>query len=193
MPEHVRRAVVEKINHTRQGLQRTKWKPTEDVYICNVHYPDFIGPRRGYPDVLPIYFKRPTSYPTTISAPKKRKLLERRLPAKKSLISKVSEQHYDQLHSLQPCQFSEGSHSELHSMEMTECTSQSMEMAGEAPYSTEITESTTHSMEMTEYTSQNTEMAEESPYNTEATQETPRCPEMAEETPCSTEMNEDTP
>jgi len=54
MPEPVKQAVIEKINHTRQGLQRTKWKPTEDVFICNVHYPDFKGPCRGYPDVLPI-------------------------------------------------------------------------------------------------------------------------------------------
>jgi len=83
MPEHVRRAEVEKINHTQQGLQRTKWNP---VYFA---YPDFKGPSRGYSDVLTIYFRRPTSYPTTTSAPKKRRMLERRPPVKKSIRSSL--------------------------------------------------------------------------------------------------------
>ena len=51
MPEPVKRSVIEKINHTRQGLQRTKWQPKKEAVICNVHYPDFKGPTRVNPDV----------------------------------------------------------------------------------------------------------------------------------------------
>jgi len=67
-------------------LAKVKWKSTEDVFICNIHYPDFKGPSKGHSDVLPIYFKRLTSYPTTTSAPKKRRVLERRPPAAKKSI-----------------------------------------------------------------------------------------------------------
>ena len=41
MPELVKRAVIEKINHNRQGSQRIKWKPSQEAFICNVHYADF--------------------------------------------------------------------------------------------------------------------------------------------------------
>ena len=68
MSEPVKQSVIEKINHTRQGLQRAKWQPSKEAVICNVHYADFKGPTRVNPDVLPIYFKRPTSYPAATSA-----------------------------------------------------------------------------------------------------------------------------
>ena len=46
---------------------------------------DFKGP----PSVLPIYFKRSTSYPAATSAPMKRRLLERRPPPMKATRSRV--------------------------------------------------------------------------------------------------------
>ena len=77
MPEHVKRAVIEKVNITRQGPNRTKWKPTKETVICNMHYLHFKGPSRPDNDVIPIYFKRPRSNPATNYVPKKRRLLQR--------------------------------------------------------------------------------------------------------------------
>ena len=76
MSEPIKRATVEKINHTRISVQRTKWQPTKEAVICNVHYADFKGPSRVDPDILPIHFKRPASYPVA-TAPKKRRPLVR--------------------------------------------------------------------------------------------------------------------
>ena len=149
MPELVKRAVIEKINHTRQGLQRTKWQPSEEVAICNVHYADFKGPSRVNQDVLPIYFKKPTSYSATTSAPKKRRLLERRPLPKKPIRSKVldhsnAEQHYEELHSLQPCQHSQQPSEETYSDQHTH---QNMEMTDSDLHThqnTEMTDSDQH-------------------------------------------------
>ena len=44
---------------TRQGSRGTKWQPTKDSVICNVHYARFKGPTKDNKDVLPFNFKRP--------------------------------------------------------------------------------------------------------------------------------------
>jgi len=59
MPQQVQRAVIQKINLTRQGPRGTKWKPTKETVICNVHYAGFKGPTKDNKDDIPINFKRP--------------------------------------------------------------------------------------------------------------------------------------
>ena len=196
MPKLVKRAEIEKINHTRQGLQRTKWQPSEEVAICNVHYADFKGPSRVNQDVLPIYFKKPTSYSATTSVPKKRRLLERRPLPKKPIRSKVldhsnAEQHYEELHSLQPCQHSqqpsEETYSDQHTHQNTEMTDsdlhthQNTEMTDSDQHThqnTEITDSDQHTHQNTEmtdsdqHTYQNTEMTDSDQHTHQNTLET---------------------
>ena len=76
MPETVKRAVVQKINLTRQSPGGSKWLPSTEAVICNVHYLHFIGPTRGNKNLVPVYFKRPDSYPV-LPAPKKRRVIVR--------------------------------------------------------------------------------------------------------------------
>ena len=70
MPELVKQAVIEKINHIRQGLQQTKWQPPKQ------------GPSRVNNDILPIYYNRPSSYPAANSEPKKEKNLRKEATTK---------------------------------------------------------------------------------------------------------------
>ena len=79
MPQHVKRAVVLKINLTRQGPKGTKWQPTGESVICNVHYADFKGPTKDNKDVVPINFKRPSNYPSVSPAPKRKRLSKKSL------------------------------------------------------------------------------------------------------------------
>ena len=74
MPQHVKQAVVKKINATRQGPRGNNWRPTKESVICNVHYADLKGPNRDNNEVLPVNFKRPRRYPSSIPAPKRKKL-----------------------------------------------------------------------------------------------------------------------
>ena len=83
MPEHMKRAVIEKVNITRQGPQ--KWKPTKKTVICNMNYLNFKGPSRPDNNVIPISFKRPRSNPATNYVPKKRRLLQRATRAAENL------------------------------------------------------------------------------------------------------------
>ena len=76
MPEAVKRAVVQKINLTRQSPGGSKWLPTTEAVICNVHYLHFIGPTRGNKNLVPVYFKRPDSC-LVLPAPKKRRVIVR--------------------------------------------------------------------------------------------------------------------
>ena len=59
MPEHVKRAVVHKINLTRKDPKGRKWKPSKDAVICNVHYADYKGPSSENRELIPTNFKRP--------------------------------------------------------------------------------------------------------------------------------------
>ena len=155
MSEPVRRSVIEKINHTRQGLQRTKWQPSKEAVICNVHYADFKGPTRVNPDVLPIYFKRPSSYPAATSAPKQRRLLERRPPPVKATRSRVIDHSQHTQHSSED---SVNDHHAHHNMEITDSEQN-------AHQNTEISNSEQHAhhnMEITDSeqnTHQNTEIS----------------------------------
>ena len=74
MPEPIKRAVIQKINVTRQGPSGSKWKPSKDAVICNIHYLDFKGPSKENKDSVPVYFKRPNSY-TALPPPKKRRVI----------------------------------------------------------------------------------------------------------------------
>ena len=76
MPEPVKRAVTQKVNITRQGPSGSKWQPSKDAVICNIHYLDFKGPSKGNKDFVPVYFKRPESYPA-LPPPKKRRVIVR--------------------------------------------------------------------------------------------------------------------
>ena len=49
----------------------------QKTVICNMHYLNFKTPSRPDNNVIPIYFKRPRSDPTTNYVPKKRRLLQR--------------------------------------------------------------------------------------------------------------------
>ena len=153
MPELVKRAVIEKINHTRQGSQRTKWKPSQQAFICNVHYPDFKGPSRVNPDILPIHFKRPTSYPATTIVPKKRKLLERRPPPKKPTRSKIidAEVCNEQCHKSQPCQNIQQPSEELYSDQYTYHNTETVD-DDQHTHDTEMTDSDQHAHLDTEMT-----------------------------------------
>ena len=164
MPEPVKRSVIEKINHTQQGLQRTKWQPKKEAIICNVHYPDFKGPTRVNPDVLPIYFKRPTSYPAAISVPMKRRLLERRSPPVKAPRSRVIDHSQDTQHS------SEDSVSEQHAHHNTDISDSEQHIQ----QNTELADSEQHTHHNTEisdtHMQQTTELADSEQhthYNTE--------------------------
>ena len=53
MPEHMKRAVIKKVNITRQGPK--KWKSTKKTVICNMHYLNFKGPSRPDNNVIPIF------------------------------------------------------------------------------------------------------------------------------------------
>lgn len=158
MPEPIKRSVIEKINHTRQGLQRTKWQPKKEAVICNVHYPDFKGPTRVNPDVLPIYFKRPTSYPAAISVPMKRRLLERRSPPVKATRSRVIDHSQDTQHS------SEDSVSEQHAHHNTDIFDSEQHIQ----QNTELADSEQHTHHNTEisdtHIKQNTELADSELY-----------------------------
>ena len=90
MPHHVKQAVLQKINLTRQGPGGNKWRPTKDSVICNVHYENFKGPTRDSMDVVPIYFKRPRHYPSTISVPKRKKVTERRKQKPVQVVAQLS-------------------------------------------------------------------------------------------------------
>jgi len=72
MPNHVQRAVVAKINLTRQGPGGRKWNPNKDTVICNVHYADCKGPTREDRELLPINFKRPSHFSTPLPSKKSR-------------------------------------------------------------------------------------------------------------------------
>ena len=49
------------VNHiTSPG--RTKWLPPTDIVICNLNYKDFKGPSKESKDLIPVHFKRPSSY-----------------------------------------------------------------------------------------------------------------------------------
>ena len=108
MPDHVKQVVIEKINLTRQGGWQTKWQPSKEAVICNIHYADCKGPTRDESDVLPINFKRPRNYPVTSSAPKKRRTLERKSPPEKTTRRRrrasQAKQHSEQPYSSQEYQ-----------------------------------------------------------------------------------------
>lgn len=87
MPQHVKQAVVQKINLTRQGPRGNKWRPTKDSVICNVHYSGFKGPTKDVKDVFPVNFKRPRHYSSTIPAPKRKKVT---IPRKQKPVAKLS-------------------------------------------------------------------------------------------------------
>jgi len=70
MPQHIKQAVVNKINVTRQGPGGNNWQPTKESVIRKVHYPGFKGPTKDNTDILPINFKRPRHYPSTIQGRK---------------------------------------------------------------------------------------------------------------------------
>lgn len=76
MPEPVKQAVIQKINVTRQSLSGSKWQPSKDTVICNICYLDFKGPSRRNKDSVPVYFKRPNSYPA-LPPPKKGRVIVR--------------------------------------------------------------------------------------------------------------------
>jgi len=78
MPQHVQCAVIPKINLTRQGPTGTKWQPTKDIVICNVHYAGFKGPNKDKKDVIPINFKRPIHYPSIVPASKRKEVTTRK-------------------------------------------------------------------------------------------------------------------
>jgi len=70
--------MIQKINLTRQGPRGTKWKPTKETVICNVHYAGFKGPTKDNKDVIPINFKRPAHYSSIAPAPKREKVTTRK-------------------------------------------------------------------------------------------------------------------
>jgi len=74
MPKYVQRAVVAKINLTRQGPGGRKWNPNKDTVICNVHYTDCKGPTREDRELLPINLnlKRPSHFSTPLPSKKSR-------------------------------------------------------------------------------------------------------------------------
>ena len=41
MPPSIKRAVIQRINLTRQGPEQTRWKASSTAVICNMHYEDF--------------------------------------------------------------------------------------------------------------------------------------------------------
>jgi len=43
MPVPIKRAVIQRINFTRQGPEQSRWKASTEAVICNVHYVDFVG------------------------------------------------------------------------------------------------------------------------------------------------------
>ena len=60
MPEPVKRAVITKVNLTRQGPGGRRWQPGKDAVICNVHYKDHQGPSCDNRNLVPVHFKRPS-------------------------------------------------------------------------------------------------------------------------------------
>ena len=65
--------MIEKVNITKQGPNRTNWQPTKETVICNMHYLNFKEASRLDNDVIPIYFKRPRSNPATNYVTKQRR------------------------------------------------------------------------------------------------------------------------
>ena len=72
MSESIIRAVVTKINFTRQGPKGKRWQPSKEAVICNVHYLDYKGPSKANRQLIPVYFKRPGSRPTPPSTKQRR-------------------------------------------------------------------------------------------------------------------------
>ena len=69
MPKPVKRAVIQRINITRQGPGGIKWLPAAEAVICNVHYIDYKGPSKENKDLVPVHFKRPSSTSIVPSSP----------------------------------------------------------------------------------------------------------------------------
>ena len=72
MSESIKRAVVTKINFTRQGPKGKRRQPSKEAVICNVHYLDYKGPSKANRQLIPVYFKRPGSRPTPPSIKQRR-------------------------------------------------------------------------------------------------------------------------
>ena len=64
MPEPVKRAVIIKVNLTRQGPGGRRWQPGKDAVICNIYYEDHQEPSRDNRNLVPVHFKRPSHHPT---------------------------------------------------------------------------------------------------------------------------------
>ena len=68
MPQSIKRAVIQRINLTRQGPEQSRWKASSTAVICNVHYEDFMGPSKTNKFCIPVYFKKPSTTPASKKA-----------------------------------------------------------------------------------------------------------------------------
>ena len=73
MPVPTKRAVIQRINTTKQGPEQSRWKASPGAVICNVHYMDFVGPSRGNRNLVPVHFKKPNT-PAAPPESKKRRV-----------------------------------------------------------------------------------------------------------------------
>ena len=71
MAPNVQKNVIKRIN--RKTEDGSNWEPSNSSHICNLHYENYQGPTRKYPQVFPTIFKKASFQPTT----KKRRLLQR--------------------------------------------------------------------------------------------------------------------